>query len=460
MLASTANGVSWCIETIAAPAAIAIASTAPARRRPLDRRREPAQQDRDDDEVQQVGRRLRREVVLGGPVRGEEQPQPQEDQPSIGGQRAQDDEQRRQVEEVVGQRRPRHEAQRVVQAGHAAQERHDDEEPRPVEVRVDRGVEAACLRDVAGDADVPVGGLERGLGLDGCPEAVEHHDERGDVRDEQPGRRPRPSEVHAEADGERSEGNERQHRQHGHEAGRADGVGVDLPQRERPHQQREKRHERGREARAGAARHGPAAVAVGTDPADAADVAVVRAAALVGDRPQHPHAVTTRSQLGGAVVAGGFQRRRLLDPQMPEDGADHDLRFDLEADGVDAQALECRAAKDAEAVAEVREALAVQAVDEREQRAVPQAAEGRDVGRGGARQEARALRKIDARAQPRDEALDLGGVHAAVGVEHDDDPAARRREAGLERGALAGLLGPHDDDIRPRGDRLLDRGVG
>ena len=67
-------------------------------------------------------------------------------------------------------------------------------------------------------------------------------------------------------------------------------------------------------------------------------------------------------------------------------------------------------------------------------------AERGDVGAAAAGQEARPLGEVGAGLQRLDEARDLGGIGRAVGVEHHDDVAGDRGEAGAQRVALAAAV--------------------
>ena len=66
---------------------------------------------------------------------------------------------------------------------------------------------------------------------------------------------------------------------------------------------------------------------------------------------------------------------------------------------------------------------------------------------------ARALDEVGAVLERVDEAVHLARIGAAVGVDHHDDLARGRREAGAQRGALAAVELVHDDDVRTRAAR-------
>src|SRR6266545_2236860 len=72
----------------------------------------------------------------------------------------------------------------------------------------------------------------------------------------------------------------------------------------------------------------------------------------------------------------------------------------------------------------------VQRLRQTRQGLVPDAAEECEVQGSPVGQEPGPLDEVVAVEERRDELVDLGGVHAAVGVDHHDDVPARGREAG------------------------------
>src|SRR5207249_7510051 len=180
---------------------------------------------------------------------------------------------------------------------------------------------------------------------------------------------------------------------------------------------------------------------------------------------QHAPAVAPGAQVRLAVQARRLEAGDLADAHPRGDRAQEDLGLDLEAVAPQPEGAGAVAPHPDEPVAEVAEVDAVEDVDHPAQDVVAEGADRAHVGGAAAAQEARALDEVVAArrgaaaavAQAGQAAADLRRVHAAVGVDHDDEVAARGREAGADGDALARALLQADvhDGTRPLGG--LDR---
>ena len=134
--------------------------TNPARDRPAFRQPgepEPGEANSEENEVEEVGERLRREVVLPDPIADEEEPDGEPKETPVGGKCPKERDERCEEEEVEEDRRPRGKAERALEAGQFREECRKREEPRPVVVGgevADVGIDASVAVDVIDDPDV------------------------------------------------------------------------------------------------------------------------------------------------------------------------------------------------------------------------------------------------------------------------------------------------------------------
>ena len=155
-----------------------------------------------------------------------------------------------------------------------------------------------------------------------------------------------------------------------------------------------------------------------------------RPEALAQDRAQDAQTVANGMQVAHPVDPRALEARHLRDHQAGLEGANVQLRLDLEPLGVDGELGQAPRPESVVAVAEVGVVRAEQQVDERGKRPVSEPAHARDVGAAPVTQEARPLREIGAAGECFEEARDLLDACRAVGVEHDDDLRADRGETG------------------------------
>src|SRR4051812_9565581 len=183
--------------------------------------------------------------------------------------------------------------------------------------------------------------------------------------------------------------------------------------------------------------------AAGTDP-------------LAGDRAQDSKTVAESPQVALAVDSGRLVARDLDDLEAGGEGADVHQRLDLEAVRV---SLDHRsnplAPEGVVAVAEVRVVAAESQPHQHPQAPVAKPAERAHVGSPAALEEAGPLGEIGAGEKRPDEGGDLLRQGGAVGVQGDDDVAARGAPSSLEGGALAADEVLDDAELRDQGAREL-----
>src|SRR6266508_5159282 len=167
---------------------------------------------------------------------------------------------------------------------------------------------------------------------------------------------------------------------------------------------------------------------------------------LADEGAQHQLPVVEGAEVGPATTAAQLDARHLGDAEVRLHGVHHELGLDLEAVRGEREGGQALPTERAEPVAEVAEADEEQRVRQTRQGLVPDAAEECEVQGSPVGQEPGPLDEVVAVEERRDELVDLGGVHAAVGVDPHDDVPARGREAGPQGSALApAVLGDHDD---------------
>ena len=169
---------------------------------------EPSQHQGDHHQVQEERQGLGGEVVLADPVGEVERQDRDPDDPAVLGGRAHDHEQRGQVQQVEEHRRPGREGLDARKARDPGEEREEREEPRPVEVCVDRRVDLAGAVDDIGDADMPPRHLEGRDLIDHPADAVQHHDERDRMEQQDGGVVRHPPDAEREAREQESEGDD------------------------------------------------------------------------------------------------------------------------------------------------------------------------------------------------------------------------------------------------------------
>ena len=147
----------------------------------------------------------------------------------------------------------------------------------------------------------------------------------------------------------------------------------------------------------------------------------------------------------------------LGDAHATPERVDHDLGLDLEAVGGELHRRHRGAPQGHEAVAQLGEVRRVEQVDQAAQAEVAEQPSRRQVGRAAGRPGA--LHEVVALVDGPHVALDLGRIHAAVGVDHDDDLAGGPGEPGPQCHALALAEFRDDHDVRAECPGHLDGAV-